>query len=149
MRILLIVVASVMLSGCYTVVQPALGTPIPEQPVRASFAKTWDAVIDYFAEKNITIETIERASGIVVAAPGRIGSEEFGTKLADCGSYANMRFAPSRVAYNVRVKGDSSRSSIRVNARFITAEPRIVYDCASRGTLEETIVQTVKARAER
>jgi hypothetical protein len=46
--------------------------------VAASFGRTWDAVIDHFAERNISIRTMERSSGFIAAEPFRV--REIGTR---------------------------------------------------------------------
>ncbi|MGH9897071.1 MAG: hypothetical protein ACREA0_34765, partial [bacterium] len=44
---------------------PAPPMPRDATEVTASFGRTWDAVIDEFADRNIPIRTIERASGLI------------------------------------------------------------------------------------
>src|SRR5438132_5697412 len=70
--------------GC---VYPPSTTATPRSPtyVAASFAKTWDAVIDVFAERNIPLRTLDRSSGF--AATDELGADG-SARWADCGSRA-------------------------------------------------------------
>jgi hypothetical protein len=60
MRFLLVMLSSVALSGCYKVVQPALGTAIPEQPLRAS--SIW-SVRPVRSNSGYTLGTPEECAG--------------------------------------------------------------------------------------
>lgn len=136
-------------TACYSYRPPAPPVPSTEIQVRASFARTWDAVIDLFAEQNISIATIERASGIIVATPGYLGEPfEKVVSYADCGSYAKIPYVASRVGYNVRVKGDSSRSTLRVNAVFQSANARALDGCNTKNVWENKIGAMIQQRAE-
>ena len=100
--------------------------PIPPEPpaprtamdVNASFAKTWEAAIDVFAERNISIKTLDRASGLIVAEPVKVGAG--GNEFADCGTDAmQVRQYPTDATWNLVVRGDSIKSTVRANVRFI------------------------------
>lgn len=61
-----------ILSGCIKTTGPGEPVPRSAMPVSASFGKTWDAVIDVFAVKNIPIRTLERVSGLIAAEPSNV-----------------------------------------------------------------------------
>lgn len=128
-------------------------TPAPA-PVRtpatvnASFDRTWEAVVSYFADRNISIRTIEKASGIIVAEPaianvhnrrdipytnGKINKTlQSPPVYADCGgpdvkpdangnySPPFFQYDPNTAVYNLRVLGDQTKSSVQANVRYTT-----------------------------
>ncbi|HVE79041.1 MAG TPA: hypothetical protein VNA89_09285, partial [Gemmatimonadaceae bacterium] len=124
--------------------------PREPTPVAASFAKTWDAAIDAFAARNIPIRSVERASGFIAAEPA-IATDDAN---ADCGSSViGERLSPERAVYNVIVRGDSTRSTVRVTARWtaVYGEGRdaLVEECSTTGRWEAELEAQIKARAER
>lgn len=162
-------IAGVMLSGA-TGCTPAFVYPGTQElrgrtAVAASFDRTWETAVSYFAERNIAIRTIEKASGIIVAEPGRANlanrhatankyapPDSYDPIYADCGSRKGYwPPEPTAALYNVRVLGDDVRSSVQVNARFIssgyTANPGPL-DCRSTGKWESDIETYIKANAE-
>jgi len=124
--------------------------PRPGTVVNASFAATWSAAVDVFAESNVTIQTIDRESGLLIPAGVYLGGKD--TTFADCGrkrigdagSFRYATLLPTSVRYNVRVKGDSSRSTVQVNAAYGSDAP-----CVSRGKWETQFEQAIKIRSER
>lgn len=152
MRTALLGVAVLTFAACtpaHTAPTPALAAT----PVHASFAKTWNAVVDILAARNIPVKTMDRASGFVTAeltgvAPGDIG------KYADgCGGFwdsmANGGNDPAGTArYNVLVRGDSANSTVKVTARFTELLNGMTKNCPSKGVFETPFQQAVKARAE-
>src|SRR5690242_4566928 len=104
------VVALVLLAACQ-MTPPAPPAPRSGMEVSASFGKTWSAVIDVFAERNIPIKTIDRASGLVVAEPQGVPTRTDG--LADCGTIIGRPIYPDHATWNVLVRGDSARSTVK------------------------------------
>lgn len=136
-------------TACYSYQPPGPPVPSAEQPVNASFGKTWDAVIDLFAEQNISIATIERASGLIVASPGYLErSLSGGAEYADCGKNNGLPVLPTRVGYNVRVKGDSTKSMLRVNAVFVGQYTDGTFQCSTRNVWETQVWARIAAKAE-
>jgi hypothetical protein len=129
-------------------------------PVSASFGKTWDAVIDVFAVRNIPIRTLERVSGLIAAEPASV--EGFDPRKehpwADCGTVdvggRNGRTftQPASAFYNVRVKGDSARSSVLVTINWkhyaTIGKERTLVECATRSVWETQLAEEIKTRAE-
>jgi hypothetical protein len=143
------------------------GAPVEREiaSVDASFGRTWDAVIDQFAAENIPIRTIERASGFIATETQSVPLPPYDqwkapNPLADCGRDANRLYTPpSEVVYNVVVRGDSTRSTVHVTARWMASGgPRPLFaapavrsdrvECSSRGRWEYDFEQDVKARAQ-
>lgn len=122
--------------------------PSPElATVDASFERTWSAVIDHFAEKAVPVRTIEKASGLIVAEQMTVATE-YGRTIADCGTSAvGIPWDVLSASYNVRVHGDSLRSTVRVTAVF-RPEVASTFPCNSRGVYERDLMAFVKSRAE-
>ena len=134
-----------VLAACASVPAKTYASPEPVT-IAAPFDRTWSAVIDHFAEQSVPIKTIEKASGLIVTEPMAV-SPAYGRTIADCGqAFAGTPWDVSRASYNVRVTGDSIRTTIRVTAMFV---PESQYaTCNSRGVYERELMQFVKARAE-
>src|SRR5437667_10539466 len=96
--------------GC---VYPPSTTATPRSPtyVASSFAKTWDAVIDVFSERNIPLRTLDRSSGF--AATDELGDDR-SARGADCGSDAiHGDDVTGHASCNVRHKGTAEAALIR------------------------------------
>jgi hypothetical protein len=109
--------------------------------VIASFAKTWQVVMDEFTgnsvSSNIKIRTVDRSSGLIVAeavpppvpmrAP-KVAGERWRSipdSLADCGtppwarrSDGEGRLRPESAVYAERVKGDSATTTVHVTVEW-------------------------------
>jgi len=128
--------------------------PTPLSPrsgveVSAPFAKTWDAVIDVFATKNIPIKTMDRSSGFIATEEMRSGlyTSRDSLTYADCGrSMMGMYQAPTHANYNIRVKGDTTRSTVLVSVFWRQVEGK--YTCTSKGAWEAETEHEIKAKAE-
>lgn len=164
------------LMACVTYVPPTPAALRAGTPIAASRDSTWEAVVSYFAERNIPIRTIEKASGIIVAElltfnltnrepvrdakSGKVRRDPGGDPLmgeaiyADCGRFSYQRLNPTTATFNVRVTGGATRSTVQVNmlykhATLATARAApTVYDCASTGKFESDLEQQVRMRAE-
>jgi len=118
--------------------------------VAASFAKTWDAVIDVFAERNIPLRTLDRSSGFAATDElGADGSARLGRLRIGCNSW---RRGPRHAIWNVRLKGDSAAALILVTARWWifrgkgTNGTRI--DCVTTGAWERDAESAIRDRAQ-
>lgn len=125
--------------------------------VRAPMAKTWDAVIDLFARRNIPIKTIDRSSGLIVTELMQARSAE-SQSYADCGTNAmsNARLGPTHGSWNILVRGDTATSVVKVTPRFVRqGESRVLFsgkqvveDCSTTGILEGHLESEIKGLAE-
>ncbi len=116
---------------------------------RRPWGTAWDAVIDIFAERNIPIRTIERVSGLIVTDPVEL-SPGLGQEWADCGTINESPLSPEYAAYNVLVRGDTIRSTIKVTARWTygarggTSEE----ECTTTHVYEQNLEAEITRRAE-
>lgn len=123
--------------------------------VNASFGRTWDALIDEFAKNNIPIKTIDRSSGLIATDALKVGASLAGA--AECGkdAVAGLVYATD-ATYNALVRGDSSRSTLRITVRWtrvgksrILASTNIVNEeCSTKATWETSLEQLIKQAAE-
>jgi hypothetical protein len=125
--------------------------PRPAMEIVAPFGRTWDAVIDEFAAQNIPIRTMERASGFI--ATEQLSVPRTTEKLADCGTDVGVALIPHRATYNVLVRGDSTRSTVKVTVRWTSGG--LTYDnvtapieCSTTGLWETRAETAIKERAE-
>lgn len=143
-----ILLAACVSAGGYVPPQPA---PTQESTaVRASFGKTWDAVVEQFARQNIPIRTIDRASGFIAAEPLRTGNPPTSadsSRFADCGRRGDVYFLPTDVVYNVVVRGDSTKSTVKTTARW-SSSTLSVGACETRGAWEHRFEDDVRYDAE-
>lgn len=113
--------------------------------------KVWERVVQFFAERNIPIQTIEKDSGIIYAEP-----ELFGKRLADCGvfgTFAADEEAEGVIHMNVFVKPLSAkRTALTVNVSFSNtfAHDPFIYGrkkitCESKGVLEQHVLDYIDA----
>jgi hypothetical protein len=149
-RIFSFFVSLAVLSGCtYSYTPPSPAAPRQPTQVSASEGKTWDAVIELFAERTIPIRTMERASGFIATEVLLVNDPD--RRYADCGSRAAGYVVPEadKASYNVLVRGDSTASTVRVTARFIArGDPIDDAACSTTGRWEEEMEGDIKAVAE-
>jgi hypothetical protein len=148
------------IGGCAYYAPPAAPTPHTAMPVSASFAATWDALIDVLSERRIQIRAVDRASGVLVAEPLLIrdGSDS----AADCGrgKLLTRTPTPTDAVWNVLVRGDSTTSTVKATVRFSQVdrgsigttsahtEAEVTRNCESLGNWETALEKSVKASAE-
>ena len=146
--------ALVAIVGCIPPVPPATPIARPPVPVAAPFAKTWEASVDVFADKNIGVRTIDRSSGLIVAdpvtVPIKFQNPKTPIEVADCGQSYGRYEQPTNATYNVRVRGDTVGSTVLVTVRWVIAETSISREiaCTSTGVWEREFEKLVKEKAE-
>lgn len=139
----------VALAACMAT-PPEVAAPARDAtPVQASFDAAWDAAIDHFAENNIPIATIERASGII--ATTQLGVDpEIAEVSSDCGTgsgvNSTIRLRATRAVYNVLVRGDASSATVRVTVSW--SNPLAAFECVTTGAWEKDTEAAIKERAE-
>jgi hypothetical protein len=152
MRRTLVPAALVLIAACYT--PPHAPTPREAAPVAASAGRTWDAVIATLGDRNIPIASMERASGFIASPTLTLETVRTRPKgLADCGrSFFSGAPEPTAATYNVLVRGDSSASTIKVTASYVStttdSNGTQSVNCASTARFETEVEQAVRARAE-
>ena len=164
-----------LVAGCPPPLMPVMGPrtqPIvrPATVVNASFTRTWNAVIDHFAEQNMSIRVLDRTSGWVATQTLRVGNPKRALAWADCGAVDKSRaiytgedtmdkvpivaIAAEQAVYDVVVHGDSTQSTVRVaihwtsTYRISEAAPLTPIDCVTKGVWEADFETTVKQAAE-
>jgi hypothetical protein len=105
--------------------------------------RTWDAVIEEFAEGSIPIRTLERASGLIVTDPMAVGGSE-SESWAECAGGMLIRGLLTSGAFNVLVRGDSGSATVKVTARWLDQ----TRPCVTTGVWESSFEQRIKHRAE-
>lgn len=150
MQVLSAFTITCVLAGCATAIPPATAIERVAAPVAAPFAKTWEASVDAFADKNIGVRTIDRSSGLIVADPVALPflsrNPRTPLALADCGRNEFGYYEqPANATYNVRVRGDSVRSTVLVTVRWTMMSSTV---CTSTGVWEREFEKLVKAKAE-
>ena len=126
--------------------------PMPRSgiEVAAPLAKTWDAVIDVFSAKNIPIKTMDRSSGFIVTEEMYVPFKPRESPYADCGRAMGAPTPPTHANYNIRLKGDSTRSNVQVTVFWKELNPaaQLTKQCVSNGVWESAAESEIKARAE-
>ena len=136
--------------GCTSPAPPA-PPPRPAVDLAASTDATWNAVIDLFVDRNIPIKTMDRASGFMSGELVPL-AEEDARAWADCGTQLGPDPPATTGTFNILIRGDSSRASIRVTAKWIrddrseaTRDARV---CTTRSVWERGIEGAVRAKVE-
>lgn len=149
-----LVVGFAILAGCTPPPTPA-ATPVSATAVRASFGKTWGAVVAALAERTINVKTIDKNSGFVTAEAAEVPGDSLKKYTVNCGrgGIVASLFTPSGqsavMRYNILVKGDSAASSIHVTTQTIMDfGSGVTVKCLTNGVFENSLQDEVKARAE-
>ena len=136
-------IASAIFTATSCTTPPPPVAPRGATEVDAPFGRTWDAVVGAFADLNIPIHTLDRASGYVATEELSIPREllQEARSWAQCGSGYGP---PDHAVYNVLVRGDSSRSTVRVTVRWMNTQQA----CATTQVWEQCRESEIKSRAE-
>ncbi len=87
-----------------------------------SFDKAWEAIIQFFAEQQISIETLEKDSGIVVAKK-MLTSGSDGDGIVKLGNVTSTRYILKQWLEPVRFEGSANAAVVRATGR-VTKEER-------------------------
>lgn len=145
-----IVLLALALSACTNTPPPAPPAPRASLTVPLSVGRVWDAVIEQFAETSVPIQTMERASGLIVTTPMGVAASD-GLAWANCGKDALGTPLPATlVSYNVLVRGDSTSANLRVTARWASGGMggSATVECVTRNVYEPDLEAAVAKRAE-
>lgn len=147
------------LSGC-----ASLSRPLPERrpaQVYASYGKTWGAAVDYFARSGISLDTTDRASGVI-----RVDTSTMPLDRSHFGLCGNSMLEPywlgddgwewSRpyeepplgAPFTAIVRGDSTRATVSVTADWIDANGKQVRCTNTSNPWEQRTEAAIKTKAE-
>lgn len=148
-----VIAAYALVTACAVATPPAPPAPRTATDVSASFNKTWEAVIDQFANENIPIRTVDKASGIIATEVLQVPTNLDG--VADCGRDMGVGLRPTHASYNVLVRGDSAKSTVRINVRWTRtgmarglSTATVTEECSTRSVWEPGIEAKIKTAAE-
>ena len=107
----------------------------------------WTETVEFFAENNLPISTIERDSGLIVSDNLRISMAEF-YRYADCGDAPLTIESNGHGDVNVFAQEQSAdRTRVTVNAKFQVYRTFGEYggysQCVSNGNLENAIMERI------
>ena len=145
--VVMISVAAV-LAGCRPV-PAAQVAPRSATQVSASEAATWNIVLELFAERNLPIGNIDRASGFVATDP--LGVPDDSQPGVDCGKENSLQLSlrPQLASYSVFVRGDSTSSTVKAAVHWTSrSSDKRVIECTTKGEWEAAFEKEVKTRAE-
>jgi hypothetical protein len=121
--------------------------------VDASFNRTWDAIVDLFARRQIPLRRLDRDSGLIATETVPV-SGTIATNWAACrdtvGASASppggapppgTPVPPTHARYEIEIQGDSTQSTIRATAYWTAPTPA---DCTSNGTWETAFEKEVR-----
>lgn len=117
--------------------------------MNGSFDSVWTGLIETFSDLNIPIETIEKASGLLVArAMGRMFDN------CDCGSPGMLGLENVRGQFNVFVKTVEGGTMVKVNLicegdlvnTLSSSASSSPATCYSTGKLEAEIISLVRSK---
>lgn len=119
-------------------------------PIDKSFEAVWPAVIETFAELNLPILNMEKASGLITTDWIRADDPQ----MSDCGKRGMMTAEQGRlVKFNVFVKTVGETCEMKVNAMFEVSisvygnRNLTTASCVSTGKFEKQIYDLVLAKA--
>lgn len=146
-----IIVCAALSAACAPKVrEPQPPTPREATLVNAPLDRVWIAAVDAFADRNIPISTIDRSSGIIVAAASVRVDTSDAVKLADCGAVFNgMDWAPippASASYNIRVRPDNAGATVRATVMWKT---QLGNECSTLHVWERLVEAAIKEKAER
>lgn len=140
------VLISLVTIGCAASLPPAPPVVRTATQVHASVAQTWEAAVEAFADRNIPIKTLDRASGLIVAEAQSVSARQEG--LADCGTVWGSPLTPDRATWNLLVRGDSTHSTVKATVRFTLTVGQSTEECGTKGRWETAFEQKLKTAAE-
>lgn len=157
MKKLVIGILATSLVGCANikVTEPAEHVFDRSQTFKIPFEKVWVSAVDWFADHNVTIEKIEKESGLITAKYLLKASDAY----LDCGTIeVNGTLGPAQIqslgSLNVTVRSVSDTET-KVNANFFgeyKLNGRDAWDgsaisrdgrCVSTGNLEKDILKYI------
>lgn len=148
---LAIVMLAGCMVGCFTMpkyIPPSHPTVANTFTLDASFETVWTAVIETFADLNIPIDNLEKASGLITT--DWLSMKEYG----DCGAFQGGLAGPDpkRVPaeegkFNVFVKSEGEKVTMKINSIFRRQTASSTrFECASTGLLEQRMEELIRSK---
>lgn len=132
-----------LLCGCPTA--PVVHNVVRTSMVAAPAESAWDSVVDWITERNWSIKTIDKASGLV--ATEWADSPE---RYVDCGSAPMASIHSTATRVNIRVRPREGQTEIVINAQFrqlrSLGDVSKMIECNSTGVLESEIRASIGSR---
>jgi hypothetical protein len=160
MKKLTLILAILVFSSCATV-PPGIFTFESSKMYNKNFDVVWEKIIALFAEKNISIKTLEKSSGIVVAEDTSVpfnrvpGSTKIESNFCDCGAPGGFNYYRElQGRFNVFVrKVGTEQTSVQINTTYrasvFQGQAFIRWlDCNSKGFLEEKAFRYLDSQLE-
>jgi hypothetical protein len=147
-RLVIICGVGLTVAACVPPQEPEVAAKPADLSIAAPFDRTWNAVVEHFAMNSIPIRTLDRSSGLIVTDDMRVpGKPTEQARWAVCSTGFGMKFGPTVGSYNVLIRGDSSKATVRVTARWEdTGRPANV--CQTTGVYEGNLAAAIRQRAE-
>ena len=132
--------------GCAT--PPKLHTFEDSAVFSAPYDDVWSAVIETFADLNLPIDNMEKASGLITT--DWISFTGTGKDYCDCGGAGISTVLSTEGRFNVFVRDEESSVRVKVNTTYretrVFGDARSTVDCTSTGGLEARIHAEVGAK---
>jgi len=144
-NILVCFLGLILFSGCAGIA-PQVYQFENKEIFEGSFDEIWSAIIETFAEKNIPISNMEKASGFIATE-----EMKFSSIYADCGATpigVKFNSLGPLGKFNVFVKEISSgKYSIMITASYRVSTDNLYYKgCTSTGELETWFTSTLRTK---
>lgn len=134
----------IVLVGCQSYKPPKEYDVVKTKEFRKGYDEVWGSVIAYFAENNIPIENLEKASGFIKAKPTT--NYSINELYFDCGeTTSRAKVNEMDITYNITVaKGNTTKVTINVftELRGLNIKYYDVY-CNSTGVFENEIFEYI------
>jgi len=155
MKKLVVFSVAVCLAFAACMTAPAPRTVVNAFPIDQPFDPVWQAVIETFADMNLPILNMEKASGLITTDWIRFPYEGREDGYCDCGGLGANAEVDRSGCFNVFVKRSSDSScDIKINVRFqrivknmlVDDGSRPINECVSTGKLEAEMFGRISDR---
>lgn len=102
--------------------------------VGGGFDEVWGGLIETLAESQISIETLEKESGILATG---VFSDPVGKTMV-CPTNLDQR---GKVRFNIFAKDLGDSTKVVINTKFVATRDGEVIDCFSNGTIEKWLIE--------
>ena len=141
-KLLLIAIAALTFTGCATT-QAQNYQFDKSRTYNSSFDDVWDNLVQWHADKNISISNIDKDSGLIVAE-----SSGFSDELASCSSSPLVVQLAKKAKLNTLVQ-QKDNVKVTVNTQFLQRVSLLdevqTVPCNSTGVLEKTILDALES----